>query len=239
MTEEICSTPCEICARAALCAPAALSISCAVSSSFSILPVTAPSVLAVSSARSLPSRIFAMAVSISSAVCLAASADLPARLLTSSATTAKPLPASPAREASTAAFSARIFVWNAMSSITLIILPISSDDRLISSIAASIFSIWRLLSSTFWAAVSRYSVTFVTWAAVSRFFCAISCTEAESSSEELACSVLPWASSCAPSATCFAPESTCSADDSISAKVRFIFSTIVRQASEIGRKSFL
>ncbi|CZZ99733.1 Uncharacterised protein [Bordetella trematum] len=37
---------------------------------------------------------------------------------TSPATTAKPLPCSPARAASTAAFSARMLVWNAIPSIT-------------------------------------------------------------------------------------------------------------------------
>ncbi len=42
---------------------------------------------------------------------------------TSPATTAKPRPCSPARAASTAAFSARILVWNAMPSIT----PVMSD----------------------------------------------------------------------------------------------------------------
>ncbi len=40
-----------------------------------------------------------------------------ARLRTSLATTAKPRPCSPARAASTAAFSARMFVWKAMPSI--------------------------------------------------------------------------------------------------------------------------
>jgi len=49
---------------------------------------------------------------------LAAAALRCARLRTSDATTAKPRPCLPARAASTAAFSARIFVWNAMPSIT-------------------------------------------------------------------------------------------------------------------------
>jgi hypothetical protein len=49
----------------------------------------------------------------------AASALRCARLRTSPATTAKPRPCSPARAASTAAFSARMLVWNAMPSITL------------------------------------------------------------------------------------------------------------------------
>ena len=53
----------------------------------------------------------------------AACADRCARFRTSSATTANPMPASPARAASTAAFNARMLVWNAISSIVLMILP--------------------------------------------------------------------------------------------------------------------
>ncbi len=45
-----------------------------------------------------------------------------ARFRTSSATTAKPRPCSPARAASTAAFRARRFVWKAISLITSMIL---------------------------------------------------------------------------------------------------------------------
>jgi len=47
-------------------------------------------------------------------ILFAASADLAARFLTSPATTANPLPASPAVAASTAAFKDKIFVWNAI-----------------------------------------------------------------------------------------------------------------------------
>ena len=68
-----------------------------------------------------------MEFSMRSLVALAASSDLLDRLRTSSATTAKPLPAVPARAASTAAFSARILVWKAMVSIVATILLISSE----------------------------------------------------------------------------------------------------------------
>jgi hypothetical protein len=44
-----------------------------------------------------------------------------AKLLTSPATTANPAPASPALAASTAAFKASRFVWNAISSMVLTI----------------------------------------------------------------------------------------------------------------------
>ena len=50
---------------------------------------------------------------------------LSASILISLATTAKPLPAAPALAASTAALRARIFVWNAISSIVLLIFLIS------------------------------------------------------------------------------------------------------------------
>ena len=49
---------------------------------------------------------------ISALISLAASAERPASARTSEATTAKPRPCSPARAASTAAFSARMLVWS-------------------------------------------------------------------------------------------------------------------------------
>lgn len=52
---------------------------------------------------------------------------LSASFLTSSATTAKPLPASPARAASIAAFNASKFVWSAISLITFKIFPIWAE----------------------------------------------------------------------------------------------------------------
>ena len=62
-----------------------------------------------------------------------------ARLRTSAATTAKPRPCSPARAASTAALSARRFVWRAMRPIASTNSPICSDaspsDRTASAVA--------------------------------------------------------------------------------------------------------
>ena len=60
---------------------------------------------------------------------------------TSDATTAKPRPASPARAASTPAFSASRFVWNAISSMTVMMRLIWSED-------ASIFSMAWIASPT-------------------------------------------------------------------------------------------
>ena len=93
---------------------------------------------AVSSAIRLPLSTALTAPSINSEVLLEASADLLARLRTSSATTANPLPAVPARAASTAALRARMLVWKAMSSMVLMILPISADFLPMSSMASII-----------------------------------------------------------------------------------------------------
>jgi hypothetical protein len=51
-----------------------------------------------------------------------------ASVRTSEATTAKPRPCSPARAASTAAFSARMLVWKAMPSMVPMISPMRADE---------------------------------------------------------------------------------------------------------------
>ena len=70
-------------------------------------------------------------------ISLAASADRPARERTSDATTAKPRPCSPARAASTAAFNARMLVWKAMPSMTLMMSAILDELVLISCMVAT------------------------------------------------------------------------------------------------------
>ena len=87
-------------------------------------------------------------LSISLVVAAAASSDWAASRRTSSATTAKPFPASPALAASTAAFRASILVWNAMFCMVVIIWPICSDELLTSCMAETICSIFRSLSAT-------------------------------------------------------------------------------------------
>ena len=64
----------------------------------------------------------------SAPICFAASAERSARRCTSSATTEKPRPASPALAAWIAAFKASTFVCSVMSVISSTISPISCDD---------------------------------------------------------------------------------------------------------------
>ena len=90
---------------------------------------------AVCDTNLLPVSTALIAALIKFCVVFDASADFPARLRTSSATTAKPFPDVPARAASTDAFNARILVWNAISSIVLIIPCICPEVFLICSIA--------------------------------------------------------------------------------------------------------
>ena len=72
-------------------------------------------------------------------ISLAAVAERPARLRTSVATTANPRPCSPARAASTAAFSASRLVWNAMPSITLMMSAIFFEASLMPTMAVTAF----------------------------------------------------------------------------------------------------
>jgi hypothetical protein len=87
--------------------------------------------------RAVPAPTFATESSISALISFAAAAERCARLRTSPATTANPRPCSPARAASTAAFSARMFVWNAMPSMTEMMSTILRDDSWISCIVAT------------------------------------------------------------------------------------------------------
>ncbi len=97
---------------------------------------------------SAPSPVFECVSSISVVVSRAACAARCARLRTSSATTAKPAPASPARAASTAAFSARMLVWNAISSIVLMMRETRLLASRMPSIDVSIAASARVDSST-------------------------------------------------------------------------------------------
>ncbi len=96
-------------------------------------PMLAPASLTEALPRSMMFTESAMRPLIS----LAAAAERWARVRTSEATTAKPRPCSPARAASTAAFRARILVWNEMPSMTPMISTILRELAWIDSIVVT------------------------------------------------------------------------------------------------------
>ena len=97
---------------------------------------------AVSAVSSTPVWMMALVLVTISAALWAASLLLEARFRTSSATTAKPLPAAPALAASTAAFRARMLVWKAMSSMVLMMPPIWLEDSSMFLVAAVSWAIF-------------------------------------------------------------------------------------------------
>ena len=121
----------------------------------------------------------------------AASALRWARLLTSSATTANPFPASPARAASTAAFRARRFVWKAISSIVFRIFAVWSEDSLIRPMA----SFMRITEAWLFRAASLAPSAMVFACLALSAFCfviaVISCIDDDVSSRLEACSLAP------------------------------------------------
>ena len=109
-----------------------------------------------------------------------------ASLRTSEATTANPLPCSPARAASTAALSARIFVWLAISPTTLIFAAISCTAlRLLLTFCLSSSSIAATFSDTFSDCCAL--------AALASMLAAISSMALLTSSALLACELAPSA----------------------------------------------
>ena len=120
-------------------------------------------------------------------ISLAAWALLFAKFLTSCATTANPRPASPAVAASTAAFRDKIFVWNAIWSITSMATFIELTWVFISSIDSAVwfakFCPFLADVVTFWA---NCDILFVAWV----FACivAVICSSAAAvSSRDAAC----------------------------------------------------
>mmetsp|Transcript_4994 Transcript_4994/g.18170 ORF Transcript_4994/g.18170 Transcript_4994/m.18170 type:complete len:512 (+) Transcript_4994:558-2093(+) len=101
---------------------------------------------------------------ISDLISLAASALRWASRRTSPATTAKPRPCSPARAASTAAFSARMLVWNAMPSITPMM---SAILRELSVMRCMLSVTWPTTSPPRWAAATADTASWLACLAVS------------------------------------------------------------------------
>ena len=120
-----------------------------------------------------------------------ASALFAARFLISAAMTAKPLPFSPARAASTAALRDNIFVWKEISSIALIILLISLELCRMSCIADSISCMRRLLTSASFTTVVTLILAFEVLLTLDIICWEMSSMTAASSSAAAACSVAP------------------------------------------------
>ncbi len=127
---------------------------------------------------------------------------LSASFFTSSATTANPLPCSPARAASIAALRARRLVWSAISLIAMTMSPIFSDCVPRSCTNPSAVSTVSAMTLTSFIALSTTSCPpFATFTA--------SLAEPATSVELLAISSVAWFISVEPAATCVAL-STCS-----------------------------
>ncbi|MNV39265.1 hypothetical protein D3C71_1308380 [compost metagenome] len=120
-------------------------------------------------------------------ISLAAAAERWARVRTSLATTAKPRPCSPARAASTAAFSARMLVWKAMPSMTEMISAIFLDEVWI---ALMVVTTWPTTSPPCEATVCAPMASWLAWRACSAFWRTVevsSSIEAAVSSRLAAC----------------------------------------------------
>ncbi len=125
-----CSMP-VACSVLAVAMPETISATFLIDSTISLSAV--PALLT----RSTPSFTWLLLLVIRSLMSFAACDERCARLRTSDATTAKPRPASPARAASTAAFSASKLVCRAISSITVMMSDILREDSSIRAMAST------------------------------------------------------------------------------------------------------
>ena len=148
---------------------------------------TWPTISVISSTAWMADAVSAWMVSIIFVISSVDFAVCPASSFTSLATTANPLPASPARAASMVAFRANRLVCSAMALITWVTSPIFlelSPSRLITSLAIFALSWARsvtlAVSTTFWAisdvAVAISSVDFATRSSSLEAFRALSAT---------------------------------------------------------------
>ncbi len=184
----------------ALCSALAAVISCMISATWRTLATTSSIVLPASCTSLEPISTCSTESPIRVLISLAAWLDLCARLRTSDATTAKPRPSSPALAASTAAFKARILVWKAMLSMTLIMSTILREEALIDSIVCTTCP---TTAPPLPATSDAAPASALAWRALSAFWrtAEVSCSiEDAVSSSELACSSvrddrsrLPWA----------------------------------------------
>jgi hypothetical protein len=121
-----------------------------------------------------------------------------ARARTSEATTAKPRPCSPARAASTAAFSASRLVWKAIPSMTPTISAIFFDASWIPPMVSTTRPTICPPLSAFSAALLAMLLADLALSAVCFTILVISSTLATTSSSEEACSSLRWERSVLP-----------------------------------------
>ncbi|CAB3923996.1 hypothetical protein LMG1864_05651 [Achromobacter ruhlandii] len=176
-------------------------ISCIVAPARSTCCEPAPTLVTESSIRPL--------------ISLAACALRCASERTSPATTAKPLPCSPARAASTAAFSARMLVWNAMPSITD---TISEILRELAEMPCIVLTTSATAEPPRSATSEALAASWLAWRALSAFCLTVeasSSIDAAVSSREAACcsvrldrSVLPAEISRAPTLISSTPRRT-------------------------------
>ncbi len=175
------------CSMPALCSRPADVISLMMSVTRRTLTTTFSMVVPAWPTSRVPSSTCSTELPINSLISFAADAERCARLRTSDATTAKPRPCSPARAASTAAFSARILVWKAMPSIT----PMMSTIFFAESLIDPMVSITCDTTMPPCCAMEdASSASALAWRALSEFCLTadVSCSiEAAVSSSELAC----------------------------------------------------
>ena len=127
----------------------------------------------------------------------------------SSATTANPLPASPALAASIEALSAKRLVWSAISSIVLMMLTTSLDVSVILFIASIIWFICSLLSCIIWVTRDVSVADFCASSVFSSTCCDTDSVVATSSCTDAACVIAPSAIFCAALESSSAPIDTC------------------------------
>ena len=169
------------------CARLARAISLIVSLLLRIEATTVSSLAAASETSSEPDFTSLALCSISALTSEDALAADWARRRTSTATTANPLPASPARAASTEALSARRFVWKAMSSITPMMLEILADDAVICSMARVVSAITAPPCSAVCVMTPAWLLAASALLALPATVCASCSTAAEVSSMVAAC----------------------------------------------------
>ena len=199
--------------------------------------ITSAILPAVSLAINIPLSTASIVVSIRFVVLPAALADSSARFFTCSATTAKPLPASPALAASIAAFNDNKFVCEAISSISLIIVLICSEHVLISLIASFNSFILSFPVCNVSPALAAISTDLLAAIALSSMLSAIPLTTFTSSETWTACAVQPSARSSAAHESCSEPLSIWSETSLIVRMVSFIFSFMLINESLISLNS--